>query len=1470
MNVKNIFKRTAAVCVNFAIVTSLIQVSAYSESIYLHENDFEYSDVALWETANTEELTISENLYGNTTKFIEYKASSSSSRQSTVCNLPETTDSLVYVDMDIKLDAPRGGTSRSSVWALRDSGNNDIVTVSQLMYGETCTLNGAEVSLPVIKDEEMYSQPQYATATTGWMNVCSVLDFEAKKANVKMSEGISGEAGDIFDAKIDFAYANAEELSKIFYASNKGNGSFAADNIKIFETTVPEISVEPISIDLSEATEASTVIDVDNWVISSVQSDDETITAEFSENTITIEGSEPKSDKTVTVTLSHCDVPKLTYDTEVEVDIINSDVATVPTEIVISGGSEYVYQPYQGEENVSEPFCATVYDQFGNIMENEAVSWSFVKDFDGVSIDDNGVVKVTDSVVVGDINGLDLEIEAASKTNTDVKATTALHIRECKIVSSFDISGKSALKEGESAEYTVVNVLDQYNEPCDASFHDFNLSCDSELVSTEQIQVTVNETNNAELRIEPIEIVIKCGNISEKRTIYAYYNDVIYYEPCDSEMNDTDNERFETIEDEQCFVFPKAGTATNLILPQPIEFEAGSAVSISWKNAHKGGTVFAQNRYMDFIDTAYDTVFKRLSYVGTKIGYNSNKVNGEYVFEDDSALIADMAGDSEWFDCNVIIRTDSNGVSTAVTTVNGVTAEAVPVTGTDIAVIQYVTGSGVPDERIVGVKDIIIEYADISGVSVSGDREFAKISGWDVQRQYTASAFGTSGNVSFAFSLKEPKEGVELDASGLLTVKDSVEPGTITIVATRTDKAEEFAEYEVEIKDFANILSFKINAPAVVSSGDTIDCTVSDITDEYGDSIPVEYMPATFAVVSGGDIAAIESDSGILKINEESSGDIIISAELGNPDMKKQISTKIKAGQFFRKAEVKGLKEIDVNVSGIINADKTENYILTVISETKDKLTIKANGENVFSGYAANGEQLQAKAIVQPDDNGIIHIEFDGDADSIELSPDYKFDFGAEIAADGFIGVKGNELYDGEKGYGFTNEVTDGITAGNGVAGTNVTFGDETCGFDVALADGVYDFIFYLGTGGRRSVLVNGLYNAVEINQNGQGVLPDTGRSIFEAKNVTVSGGVARITTIGKNAADYELAGLEVRRVADNTQRERTIWVAGDSTVCNYSGIYRDDKDTETTGDGKNQTGWAQLLYRYVRDDIMVKNFAQSGAYAKTWYNKFFATVKQDSKPGDYFFIQFGINDVTYSSVTEMTEYLHKLIDESRELGIIPVLITPQTGGNGTFSNKIREIATERNVLLIDLRTLKADYTTTIDSDFWTERYISSGVHLSYQGAKKCCELVVNDILRQQTENITGLQNENFNGIILNEINTYSDSIILSGDNDYTTVDVTSVGYDMNISIDDELRIWTPHCKDGVSTVSIENTGAFARKITLVTVGYEQGVVKDIKINNVEVQRYSESSFMTDVNDDTITYRTFVWTSADEMIPLSN
>jgi len=131
-------------------------------------------------------------------------------------------------------------------------------------------------------------------------------------------------------------------------------------------------------------------------------------------------------------------------------------------------------------------------------------------------------------------------------------------------------------------------------------------------------------------------------------------------------------------------------------------------------------------------------------------------------------------------------------------------------------------------------------------------------------------------------------------------------------------------------------------------------------------------------------------------------------------------------------------------------------------------------------------------------------------------------------------------------------------------------------------------------------------------------------------------------------------------------QAKTRIFSIGDSTMADY--------DTVKYSGENEQRGWGQLLPEFLTKDVELINAARNGRSSKSFYYEVWKNLRNELKPGDYVFIQFGHNDEKNNGLdtdkndttargtapwSQYQEFLRMYINEAREHGAIPVLFTP-------------------------------------------------------------------------------------------------------------------------------------------------------------------------------------------------------------------
>lgn len=721
-------------------------------------------------------------------------------------------------------------------------------------------------------------------------------------------------------------------------------------------------------------------------------------------------------------------------------------------------------------------------------------------------------------------------------------------------------------------------------------------------------------------------------------------------------------------------------------------------------------------------------------------------------------------------------------------------AQTIPFTK-DASKIEYFRISKGGANKALSVDNLIIRRPDQNYVGVSGDTEFAKITGKTVTRQYTAEALVKAEGETFTWTVENNDTaagttGVTIDNDGLLSLTDEAVAGTYTIKAASTVggavSTEKVGTIEVAIRDVQEYIP-EVDVPSAMETGETYNLSVGKIVDALGDDV-TEYLNPTWLIddvpsldtnvtfnTTGktGDAVAISAvkEDGVLK--SVSSQDVtitgdstVITAESGSTVMLWDSLEGMKPLAAPQTAPDVTIGE-DVSAavgakSGIlrtyIDGDVTLNLVLTesadpiqyritvakyakVVDYTAGMTTVPVSDlvvSDYITGYKvtvadAHGSQLgqQVVAIADVADDNVALP-----AINVDVVPEK-----VEVAPV----------------FKLTEDLTD-IYAAPAV---------------LEVPNNTYDIDFEKITEGRVDMKVNG-YIVVEnagMGGTGRGV---SGTRTYSADNVIVNKGKAVISGDGA----CELASVTICKTPEIVNRKTHLWIAGDSTVCVYYG-------NEETGDVKDlQTGWGQVFDTYInKDEATVVDLAESGSYIHRWFYEEYPTVRDMAQPGDYFIVQMGINDRSHGDVTDeadMKALLGQMVDEMRARGVIPVLVTPQKSKGyawysadaskgditkwdgagiawssyGFGTGAMKAVAEDKGTLFVDSASMSAKAFFDLGADYVIDNFHLSNehasgkeMHFSYAGAQKLASMIAQSIYDQTKAGKTTSKGEKFDGI---------------------------------------------------------------------------------------------------------------------------
>jgi lysophospholipase L1-like esterase len=226
----------------------------------------------------------------------------------------------------------------------------------------------------------------------------------------------------------------------------------------------------------------------------------------------------------------------------------------------------------------------------------------------------------------------------------------------------------------------------------------------------------------------------------------------------------------------------------------------------------------------------------------------------------------------------------------------------------------------------------------------------------------------------------------------------------------------------------------------------------------------------------------------------------------------------------------------------------------------------------------------------------------------------------------------------------------------------------------------------------------------------------------------------------------------------------RKIYLIGDSTVCNY-------KDSQYP-----MTGWGQVLKYFFNSDIKIDNHAIGGRSSRSFIEQGrWKTVRDALQPGDFVFVQFGHNDrdtkpERYTSVADYKKNMKMFINEAREKGAIPVLVSPMvmnawnnagmrnvfTENGNNYRGAMAEVADEMKCTFVDLNMKSYNLFKTTSANYCSRFFYhtypageypnypngsSDGTHFQEMGALTLCKLVTDGLKESKDPFIQSLVN---------------------------------------------------------------------------------------------------------------------------------
>ncbi|WP_346857906.1 glycoside hydrolase family 88 protein [uncultured Draconibacterium sp.] len=317
----------------------------------------------------------------------------------------------------------------------------------------------------------------------------------------------------------------------------------------------------------------------------------------------------------------------------------------------------------------------------------------------------------------------------------------------------------------------------------------------------------------------------------------------------------------------------------------------------------------------------------------------------------------------------------------------------------------------------------------------------------------------------------------------------------------------------------------------------------------------------------------------------------------------------------------------------------------------------------------------------------------------------WKFDFGNGTEKEGYTPITEKTLYTAKRGFGI---IPSGVVEVFGKKSSKSAVDDGLSSeapfnFQVDLPEGRYKLVLVLGSDKDKSAITVKAESRRLMLEN---IKTDKGEMLTQTIVVDVRTPHINATesirlkdrelpyknwdknlNLEFNGTNPSVRSIEIEKVTELP----VIFLAGNSTV--------------TDQENEPWASWGQMFPRFLKPEIVVANFAESGETLKAFRRENrLQKILSVMKPGDYLLMEFAHNDQKPGGnhVDPFTTYQEELmyfITETRKKGGNPVLVTSTNrrkfNEKGEIENTLeeypeamRQLATKENIPLIDLNAM--------------------------------------------------------------------------------------------------------------------------------------------------------------------------------------
>lgn len=831
------------------------------------------------------------------------------------------------------------------------------------------------------------------------------------------------------------------------------------------------------------------------------------------------------------------------------------------------------------------------------------------------------------------------------------------------------------------------------------------------------------------------------------KTIYVANSDVIYYEP--TNWTAPSGERVTTTTFASATTLPEISSITFNITFGVLGADGGS--QRTWAIDTDAGKLVGLQYTKDGKITAWT------GWTGTSAMSGSGDLRA---FTNSQELIPSYTNDTQ-IEVTFVVDTQNKSITVSYGDASvslPYSIDAKTITGMSAGMYRYYSQ--------VDVADIIITEPDQNYLAITGDVDFAKVSGQTIEREYKLVQSVIVPDEEFIWTLS----GVSSNAAVTLMETEDV---TFEIEAPESDTTM-YAIKTVYNSD-GSLNNLEIENISVTAGQTSVTVSAEDGTkvmlwnslekmEPIAAAQIAEYEPTeepttapteepTGAPTNPPVTGAISiSEDGILRVTDEAQpGKYTITAVSSiNPAKKAELEIEIADFQQFasNEMELSGPRAYEYGTdtegtySVAIAVDRFGDDVTEILPEavwtssntsvatiTEDgHLTVTGMGTTDITATITNGTAVTVMTIP------VVVADFSFVADAT----------GNSTTIDTSTMVTSSNI----TGYRVTTAKSDGTMVSQNIVEDLPTTVDTT-GADKA--EIVPVFTYDIGDTGTKGVIGDGCYISVpaaaynldvtvsgsrcDIYANDQMLVNNilqAGSSATEVMNdVVINEGVARITATdfdtrnGKTSKDSDVT-IKIVKSSSIVNRVPKVYVLGDSLVATYY-------NGGSASNAAAQTGWGQVLVNYLNDTVEVNNLSNSGVTANGLYTTAFSRVATSAQSGDYLVLESGYNDRTYDTEDVMKNALRNMIAVCEEKGVNIILVSPNASlhtYNQTVSwtSRMEAVVEETGTPYIDLSDKSWSFFEEMyggSQDWFVGMYnVSDKLHSTYNGAMKWASVV--------------------------------------------------------------------------------------------------------------------------------------------------